>query len=78
MIPEKDKQNYSYEIKVSEKKGQEIEACAKTKGITVNHFIKEAINQSLMEYKLQISDNDILHNQLELFNEKPTQLDIGL
>jgi hypothetical protein len=71
-------------IKISAKKKRDIEACAKAKGITFNRFVKDAINQSIMESKIQIlENNDALRNQLELFDvdayfKSGAQLDIEL
>lgn len=71
-------------IKISAKKKREIETCAKAKGITFNRFVKDAINQSIMESKSQIPENnDALRNQMELFDvdayfKSGAQLDIEL
>ncbi|MDR1182559.1 MAG: hypothetical protein LBL13_11330 [Bacteroidales bacterium] len=65
----KKEKSYTYKVRISAKKKRNIEICAKAKGITFNRFIKDAINQSLMESKALISENnDVLRNQLELFN----------
>ena len=75
---------YLCKIKISAKKKREIETCAKIKGITFNRFVKDAINQSLLESKIRIlEDNDVLRNQLELFDvdayfKSGAQLDIEL
>ena len=73
---------YILKIKISAKKRREITACAKIKDITVNQFIKDAINQCLINCKMQY-DNSVLRNQLELFNieeyfKNGTQLNIEL
>ncbi len=83
MPDKKEEKSYICKIKISARKRQEIEACAKAKGITFNRFIKDAINQNLIEYKTQMSDNEILRNQLELFDvdgyfKSGAQLDIDL
>jgi len=64
---ENEEKNYFYEIEISAQKKQDIEVCAKAKGITFDKFIKEAINQSILECELQIVDNEALPNQLNLF-----------
>jgi hypothetical protein len=80
----KKEKSYTCKIRISAKKKQNIEICAKAKGITLNRFIKDAINQSLMEYKMYASENsDVLRNQLELFDaedflKNETQLVIDL
>ena len=75
---------YLCRIKISAKKKKEIEICAKAKGITFNRFVKDAINQSVTESKIQILENNAaLRNQLELFDvdayfKSGAQLDIEL
>jgi hypothetical protein len=71
---ENEEKNYFYEIEIFAQKKQDIEACAKAKGITFDKFIKEAINQSILECKLQTIENDVLPNQLKLFNEEKETL----
>jgi hypothetical protein len=76
---ENEEKNYLCEIEISAKKKQEIETYANIKGITFDQFIKDAINQHLFENKSQISENDVLPNQLKLFNEeKETLFEIDL
>jgi len=76
---EKEGKNYLYEIELTAKKRQEIETCAKSKGITFDQFIKEAINQNILDSKSQIAENEVLRNQLKLFRvEEGTQLDMGV
>lgn len=77
------KKSFTFKIKISAKRKKEITACAAIKGVTVNHFIKDAINQSLINHKTQSSENGVLRNQLELFNiedyfKNGTQLNIEL
>ena len=75
---------YICKIKISAKKRREIEACAKMKGVTFNRFVKDAINQSVVESKIRLLEsNDALRNQLELFDvdayfKNGAQLDIDL
>jgi hypothetical protein len=64
---EKEAENYLCEIEISAKKRQEIEICAKSKGMTFDQFIKDAINQGILECKSQTNENEVLPNQLELF-----------
>jgi hypothetical protein len=65
----KKEKTYTCKIKISVKKRKDIEVCAKAKGITLNRFIKDAINQSILEFKVTpIEDNSILRNQLKLFD----------
>jgi hypothetical protein len=65
----KEEKGYICKIKISAKKKRSIEICARAKGITLNRFIKDAINQSLIEAKAQMTDNNgVLKNQLELFD----------
>jgi hypothetical protein len=82
-MPDKDKESYFYSIEVSAKKKQEIEAFAAAKGVTATRFIKDAINQNLVEHKLQIDDDEVLPNQLKLFSleehfKSGTQLNLEL
>ncbi|MDR0603128.1 MAG: hypothetical protein LBG80_02345 [Bacteroidales bacterium] len=81
----KKERSYTCRIKISATKKRNIEMCAKAQGITLNRFIKDAINQSLTEVKaLQaIEDNGILKNQLKLFDmeeclQNETQLSLDL
>jgi len=75
---------YLCKIKISAKKKREIEAYAKMKGVTFNRFVKDAINQSIVESKNQIPENNsVLRNQLDLFDvdayfKSGAQLDIDL
>jgi hypothetical protein len=67
----KEEKSYTCKIKISAKKRQSLEVCAKAKGVTLNRFIKDVINQSLIENKPQTltSENDgVLKNQLKLFD----------
>ncbi len=66
--PKTNKWTYNYTFKVSSQKRREIEACAKKNNMTVNKFIKTAIDLNLkfLEHKGN-HQNDILNNQLELF-----------
>jgi hypothetical protein len=60
---------YLCKIKISAKKKREIEICANAKGVSVNRFIKNAINQTLSELNIQTEENtDTLRNQLDLFD----------
>jgi uncharacterized protein (DUF1778 family) len=81
----KEERSYTCRIKISATKKRNIEMCAKAKGITLNRFIKDAINQSLIEAKAQqiVENNGILKNQLKLFDteecfQKETQLNLDL
>ena len=67
ILLKKKEKSYIFKIKLSARKKRDITACAKAKGMSVNSFIKEVINQSLTDYKQQANDN-IPKNQLELFN----------
>lgn len=66
--PKTHKWTYNYTLKVSAQKRKEIENCAKKNNMTVNKFIKTAIDLNLkfLENKGN-HQNDILNNQLELF-----------
>ena len=66
---EKEEKTYFYKIELSAQKKQEIETCAKARGIPFDRFIEEAINQNILEYKSQTTENEVLHNQLKLFGE---------
>ena len=64
----KKEKSYIFKIKLSAKRKKDITVCAKTKGMSVNRFIKDAINQSLTNYKAQVNESCVPKNQLELFN----------
>ncbi|MDR2410778.1 MAG: hypothetical protein LBE13_22075 [Bacteroidales bacterium] len=81
----KEERSYTCRIKISATKKRNIEKYASAKGITLNRFIKDAINQSLTEAKAQhiTENNGVLKNQLKLFDteeylQNETQLNLDL
>lgn len=66
--PITNKWTYNYSFKVSAEKRHEMESCAKKNNLTVNKFIKDAIDNYLQILKEKNdTQKTVLSNQLELF-----------